>query len=108
MNNPFEVIGNKLDRIEALLAEIKQTPSIQTPESAPDEVLTVPEAAKFLSLKQQTIYSLIRRKLLPAMKRSKQYYFFRADLVEYLKQGKQITTREANAAAEAILKAKRG
>jgi excisionase family DNA binding protein len=43
-----------------------------------EKFLTVPEAAKFLGLANQTIYGLISRKQIPCMKRQKRVYSFQS------------------------------
>ena len=59
-----------------------------------DELLTVQDAAKFLSLSVPTIYGLIHKGELPVMKRSKRCYFSRHELLDYLKQGRRKTLAE--------------
>ena len=59
-----------------------------------DELLTVQDAAKFLSLSVPTVYGLISKKELPVMKRSKRCYFSKVELMNYLKQGRQKTHAE--------------
>jgi excisionase family DNA binding protein len=66
---------------------INETPT----EPEQDQLLTVPQAAEFLSLSIATIYGLVGRGELPVMKRSKRCYFSRLDLIEYLKVGRRKT-----------------
>jgi excisionase family DNA binding protein len=99
MNNPFETIDARLSNIETLLLEIKQTPKDTAKEADTDELLTVQDAAKFLSLSVPTVYGLISKGDIPVMKRSKRCYFLRADLIEYLKQGRKKTNAEIEATA---------
>ena len=108
MNNPFETIDARLSNIENLLLEIKHTPKDSTqPET--DELLTVQDTAKFLSLSVPTVYGLISKGELPVMKRSKRCYFSKVELINYLKQGRKKTLSETAAEAEQYLsKKKRG
>ena len=71
-----------------------------------EALLTVQEAAKFLSLSVPTIYGLISKKELPVMKRSKRCYFSKVELINYLKQGRKKTAGETATAAEQYTKAK--
>jgi excisionase family DNA binding protein len=82
-------------------------PQASQPEA---EVLTVPEAAKFLRLSVQTVYSLISKGQLPfVMKRSKRCYFSKSDLLEYLKQGRKETLADAESSAvKYLVKKKKG
>jgi excisionase family DNA binding protein len=70
--------------LKRLLAEKQEPPTEQ-----PDQLLTVHEAAEFLSLTVPTIYSKASKGELPVMKRSKRLYFSRTELMEYLKNGKK-------------------
>ena len=93
---------DKMNNIERLLLEkSNETP----PES--DELLTVPDAAKFLSLSVATIYGLISKGALPVMKRSKRCYFSKAELLNYLKQGRKKTIAETASEAETYLSGKK-
>lgn len=83
-----------------------QQPQASQPEA---EVLTVPEAAKFLRLSVQTVYTLISKGTLPVMKRSKRCYFSKSDLLEYLKQGRKNTLAEIESSAvQYLVKKKKG
>jgi len=90
-------LNKKLDNIEQLLLEggNKSTPQ--------DELLTVPQAADFLSLAIPTVYTMTSRGELPFMKRSKRIYFSRFELMDYLKKGRQKTTQEIEAEADQFL-----
>lgn len=72
--------------------ESKKQNNEPTPEH--EELLTVPAAAKFLSLSVPTIYGLIHRRQIPVMKRSKRCYFSKTELLSYLKDGRKKTIAE--------------
>ena len=107
MNNPFEVIEAKLSSIENLILELKPLPN-QVALSETEKLLTVQEAADFLSLTKATIYSKVSRGELPFMKRSKRLYFSSTELLEYIKVGRKMTNAEIEAEAETYLKKKGG
>jgi excisionase family DNA binding protein len=73
-----------------------------------DELLTVQDAAKFLSLTVPTVYGLISKGELPVMKRSKRCYFSKVELIDYLKQGRRKTLAETAIEAERYCKTKKG
>ena len=73
-----------------------------------DELLTVQDTAKFLSLAVPTVYALISKGELPVMKRSKRCYFSKVELINYLKQGRQKTVVEIAKEADNYLNKKRG
>jgi excisionase family DNA binding protein len=78
----------KVENIEKLLQEKSQTPPVT------DELYTVGQAADFLSLSKSTIYTMIHKKELPVLKRSKRCYFFRSALIEYLKYGEKKSLKQ--------------
>lgn len=93
----------KLENIERLLLENSNQHQPET-----DELLTVQDAAKLLSLSVPTIYTLISKGDLPVMKRSKRCYFSKQDLINYLKQGRRKTNLEIAKETEAFLLKKKG
>ena len=72
-----------------------------------DELLTVQDTAKFLTLSVPTVYGLISKGAIPCMKRSKRVYFSRNELINYLKQGKKKTSLEIDAETDAYLSSKK-
>lgn len=108
MNNPFETIDARLSNIENLLLDLKHTPNEQGDKLETDELLTVQDTAKFLSLSVPTVYTLISKGELPVMKRSKRCYFSKIELIDYLKQGRKKTVSETASEAEKYLKKKGG
>lgn len=99
----FTHLFNKVANIERLL----QTKQEFQPET--DELLTVHQAAEFLSLSTPTLYGLISKGQVPVMKRSKRCYFLKRDLINYLKEGRKKSPAEIQAeAAQYLNQKKRG
>jgi excisionase family DNA binding protein len=94
-----------IDCVNSCLKNSKQVHNEQ-PET--DELLTVQDTAKFLSLSVPTVYALISKGELPVMKRSKRCYFSKVELINYLKQGRKKTTAEIADEAERFCKTKNG
>ena len=82
--NPFELLDSRLSRIEGLLIELKHRPKNEAG-TGDDDLMTVPQAASFLSLSVATIYAMTSRGELPFMKRAKRCYFSKSELIKYLK-----------------------
>ena len=103
MENPFQSIEERLGSIESLLITLneKNVETDSNPEK--EELLTVQEAAKFLSLSVPTIYSKVNKGELPVMKRSKRLYFSNYELMDYLKQGRIKTNSELDQEADSYL-----
>lgn len=72
-----------------------------------EQLLTVQEAAEFLSLTVPTLYSKVSKRELPFMKRDKRLYFSRAELMQYLKEGRNKTVVEIEQEAEMYLSNKK-
>ena len=87
---------NELKRL--LIDKQEQTPTTQT-----ERLLTIQEAAEYLSLSVPTLYSKCSKGELPFMKRSKRLYFSSVQLMEYIKDGRKKSNAEIEAEAEAYL-----
>ena len=94
MQNPFESIEERLKNIEILMSNLSLKLGNEDIHSEKDEILTIKEAANFLSLSVPTIYGLLSKGELPVMKRSKRCYFSKLDLIDYLKAGRRKTNAE--------------
>ncbi len=92
-------LHEKLENIERLL----NAQSNQNPTTSQSTLLTVREAAEFLSLAVPTVYSMVSKGKLPYMKRSKRLYFDRDELLAYLKKGRQQTNKEIEESAFSCL-----
>ena len=106
----FESLPKAVTQLQESVNEIKQlllNKSNPTP-TATDELLTVQDTAKFLSLSVPTVYGLIHKGEIPVMKRSKRCYFSKIELINYLKQGKKKTIAQAAIEADNYLKNKKG
>lgn len=104
MNNPFELINSRLSNIESLLIEIKHGPDNEPrPTDQPEQLLTIQEAAKFLSLSVPTMYSKVSRSEIPSRKAGKRLYFLRSELMEQLNRGRRKTAGEIEQEAKAYL-----
>ena len=73
------------------------------PNDQQERLLTIQEAADFLSLTVPTMYSKVSKGELPVMKRSKRLYFSRTELLEYLKDGRKKSNTEIEQEAKAYL-----
>ena len=104
MNNPFESIDLRLLKIESLLAEIMQAAKEPPPEI--DKPLAIEEAADLLKLSKQTIYKYVREHEIPFSKKGKRLYFSKAEILEWIKEGRKKTLSEIKAETHTYLKRK--
>ena len=106
----FNVPLSKLEPIFKRWVKEAQT-EIQServePTEHPEQLLSIQQAAEFLSLSVPTLYSKVSKGELPVMKRGKRLYFSRTELMEYIKEGRKKSNAEIEAEAEAYLTDKR-
>lgn len=78
----------KLEGIEKLLQEkiVKNNKK--------DDMMTISGAAKFLKLSIATIYSKVCKREIPVNKQGKRLYFYKSELVNWIKSGRRKTTDE--------------
>ena len=98
----FTNLQETVNNIQRLLL----SKSIEQAIDTPDQLLTVHEAAEFLSLAVPTVYSMVSKSELPVMKRSKRLYFSRIELMDYLKAGRKKTLAETAIEADTYIKSK--
>jgi excisionase family DNA binding protein len=95
IDNPFAVLERRLNRLEFLLLEIKEThlhPINNNKHS--DGLLTIDEAAKLLTLAVPTLYGMVGRREIPFCKKGKRLYFIKQELTEWVHSGRKQTASE--------------
>lgn len=94
MENPFEIINQRLDRIEELLQKINAAESNKSENAAIPEILNIKQVASYLSLTPSAIYKLTSRKEIPHSKRGKRLYFQKAEVNDWITNNKRLTNKE--------------
>lgn len=98
-NSLPEAVALLLEKIEGMEQRL-QALTATTPQDR-DELLTVPQAAKFLDLAVPTIYGMIHRKAIPHIKGPQRVYFRKTDLMAWLQGNEQPTAAQITAQAQA-------
>jgi excisionase family DNA binding protein len=109
MDNPFDLILNRLNAIQNKVGEIEtflQTNPLNT-EPAKDELLNIKQAALLLGLSVPTIYSKVSKTEIPVSKQGNRLYFSRQELTEWIKTGRKKTINEIQADTNTYLQAKK-
>ena len=99
--DPEKLISSISERVTANI--LKAVRNEQPPTDQPEQLLTIQEAAEFLSLTVPTMYSKVSKGELPVMKQGKRLYFSRTELMEYVKAGRKKSNAEIEQEAEAYL-----
>jgi excisionase family DNA binding protein len=104
MENPFEMIMEKLNSIETLLKQ-KQTHSHaeQANESDAVEILNLNKAATYLSVSKQTMYHYTSTRLIPHFKTQKRIYFKKTELDQWITKSRVKTREEIEQEADNYL-----
>lgn len=103
MTNPFEAITERLSSIENLILDLKHPQQQEQPKQEAEAPIFIQEASKLLGITVPTMYSKVSKGEVPVTKRGKRLYFFRSELLEYLKQGRKKSHAEIEAEANAYL-----
>ena len=91
-------ISEKVNNIERLLLAKPENLQPETP-----DLLTIKQAADFITLSVPTIYGLVHRAEIPVNKRGKRLYFSKQELTAWIKAGRKKTNDEISKEAESYL-----
>lgn len=95
MENPFENLDCRLERIEQYLIALNEKVNLEnSDQDSVDQMLTVEEAAGLLKLSKQTLYRYVQLKVIPVHKKGKRLYFIKSELVDWVKTGRKKTMDE--------------
>ena len=97
------LVGNLQSSVNEL-KELLFQKEIPQPE---DEVLDMNGASEFTSFSKPTIYSYCQNKTIPHYKKGGKTFFFKSELILWLKEDKQKTIKELGAEADVYLNSKR-
>ncbi len=86
-----KIIGKvyeKLDKIEKLLGQPVVSDQVE------EDLMTIEGASKLLSLSVATIYTKVCKNEIPVNKKGKKLYFYRSELLDWIKSGRIKTVEE--------------
>ena len=94
MENPFELILERLNTIENLIKSLKQIdPAVSSPVN---DILHVDQAAGYLGLAKATLYQMTSGRLIPHSKVGKKIIFKRTELYNWISAIKSKHIRKLN------------
>lgn len=93
MENPFEIILEKLDHINEKLSRLEQV------KVEGDVLMDIESLGKYINYKKTSIYGLVQKNKIPYIKRGK-LYFRKIDIDNWLNQGKRITKEDIRKQSE--------
>ena len=77
------------------------------PQQENDNPLNIKEVAILTGLTVPTLYGYCQRNEIPFNKKGNRLYFFKSEILDWIKTGKQKTLKDLNAEAEQYLKTKK-
>lgn len=84
MENPFQVIMEKLDAIEAQIKEIQKRELFNKTETVTDEIMDIKKASAYIGRTKHTVYSYNRKREIPHYKAGRKVYYKKSDLDAWL------------------------
>lgn len=88
MDNPFEILSNKLSHIEHQLEMLTKSAYLNNQGLNSDVIGGIDLAVKVTGLAKPTIYSLSCKREIPCFKKNKKLYFSQNELLDWIKSGK--------------------
>jgi excisionase family DNA binding protein len=104
-----EMTFDKLpEAVAFLIKEVTQIKELvgckQNPLPAKRVPIGIEEACQIIGKAKPTVYTLVRKRLLPCYKNGKKLYFFEDELLEWISKGKKKTLSEIESESEAEYK----
>lgn len=99
MENPFEIILERLDRIERAIEKINSLPNPNNE----DELMNIEEVSSFLGLTKPTVYGLTHSRKIPHYKNGRRIQFKKHEIIAWIDSKKVKTREEINQMADEYL-----
>lgn len=96
MENPFEIILEKLNGIEEKLDRIAQS------KAEHDKLMDIETLGKYINYQKTSIYGLVQKNKIPYIKKGK-LFFEKGEIDKWLLGGRKITKDEIKAQADAYI-----
>lgn len=97
MPNLLAKIEKRLDKIENILSENSSTTNSEL------DYIDAQKACEILKFTKATLYSKVCKRELPFYKQGNRLYFSRAELLDWIKEGKRKSVSEINSVAQGIV-----
>lgn len=94
MENPFEIINQRLESIEELLTNIYRASNNKETGTATTPIMNIKQLSAYLDLSVSALYKLTSTKEIPHAKRGKRLYFDKKDIDAWVFENKITTTSD--------------
>lgn len=102
MENPFEIILQKLEIIEMSIEKLKC--NFTENKQISIDIFDIKEVAVYIKLTVPTIYGLVHKNKMPYYKKGKKLYFRKDEKNEWLSEGRIKSKSELNKIADEYIK----
>jgi len=104
--DPEKLIISISDKVTTNVLEALKTEKANQQSAQSNDPMNIDQAAEFLGLKKATLYVKVSRNEIPNTHRNGRLYFFRDELLSYLKEGKRQSESELQAKAKVMISKK--
>lgn len=94
MENPFEIINQRLERIEVLLQKLYAVNNVTETRVAISPIMTIKQVSAYLDLSLSALYKMTSTKEIPHAKRGKRLYFDKKDIDAWVLENKITTSSD--------------
>jgi excisionase family DNA binding protein len=94
MDNPFEIINQRLERIENLLENIYSNSQNNKANNSYPDILDLQQLASYLNVSKSYIYKMTATNIIPHSKRGKKLYFDKEIVTKWVLENKIFTQGE--------------
>ena len=101
--NPFEEIIDRLSRIEQAIITLRDNNESPARSQDSDVPLSIHQVSEIIGKSVPTIYGYVHRRTIPHMKKGQKLYFFKNQIINWIKSGKVKTTEEIQQVASKTL-----
>ena len=100
----FEKTQQDVAEVKKVLKELKALLLNKAETATGDETpIKIDEVSKLISYKKQTIYEYCRCNKIPHHKKNNRLFFFKSEITDWIKEGKQKTVTEIEADTDTFL-----
>ena len=93
MDNPFEIINQRLERIENLLENIYSNSQNDNTNNSYTDILDLQQLASYLNVSKSYLYKMTSNNIIPHFKRGKKLYFDKEIVTKWVLEN-TISTQE--------------
>lgn len=87
-----QAVAHLTEKVEELFVMVSKLQPVQTPKER--KPIEVDMACNILKKAKPTIYSLVRKGVLPAYKKGKKLYFYEDELLQWIETGRKETSQQ--------------